>query len=125
MPAAFCVRLTRVDTPRNQRFGLLAGLTAPAAGRRMNLDTIKEGTEFNSENSVNSVFCPSLLSVPKHRFGVMGKNIKSPPDLSVRQGQMGDGSSPLSLSRTDIRRALAGLPVSRRHSPRQAEFSAS
>ena len=58
-------------------------------------------------------------------FDAMGKNIKSPPDLSVRQGQMGDGSSPLSLSRTDIRRTLAGLPVSRRHSPRQAEFSAS
>ena len=53
------------------------------------------------------------------------KNIKSLPNLAVEQGQMGDGSSPISLSRTDIRRALSGLPVSRRHSPRQAEFSAS
>jgi hypothetical protein len=51
------------------------------------------------------------------------KNIKSPPDLSVEQGQMGDGSSPCSLSRTGIRRSPSrGLPASRRHSPRQAEF---
>jgi len=57
---------------------------------------------------------------------VGAKNIKSPPGLSARQGQMGDGSAPGSLSRTGIRRApLRGLPVSRRHSPRQAEFSAS
>ena len=34
------------------------------------------------------------------------KNNKSLSNLSVRQGQMGDGSSPCSLSRTDIRRAL-------------------
>src|ERR1019366_1516481 len=54
------------------------------------------------------------------------KNNKSLPDLAVRQGQMGDGGSPLSLSRTGIRRALfRALPVSRRHSPRQAELSAS
>ncbi len=39
---------------------------------------------------------------------------------------MGDGSSPLSLSRTGIRRTPSrGLPASRRHSPRQAEFPAS
>ena len=55
----------------------------------------------------------------------MPENIKSPPNLSVEQGQMGDGSSPLSLSRTGIRRALSGLPVSRRYSPRQAELPAS
>ena len=36
------------------------------------------------------------------------KNIKSPPDLSAGQGQMGDGSSPLSLSRTGIRRHPRG-----------------
>src|ERR1041385_799482 len=36
------------------------------------------------------------------------KNIKSPPDLSVEQGQMGNGSSSLSLSRTDIRRSPLG-----------------
>jgi hypothetical protein len=54
------------------------------------------------------------------------KNNKSLPDLSVRQGQMGDGSAPGSLSHADIRRApLRGLSASRRHSPRQAEFSAS
>jgi hypothetical protein len=36
---------------------------------------------------------------------------------------MGNGSSSLSLSRTGIRRSpLRGLPASRRHSPRQAEF---
>lgn len=40
-------------------------------------------------------------------------------------GKTGDGSAPRSLSRTGIRRALAGLPASRRCSPRQAEFSAS
>src|ERR1039458_5962405 len=34
------------------------------------------------------------------------ENNKSLPDLAVRQGQMGDGSSPCSLSRTGIRRAL-------------------
>src|ERR1017187_1007386 len=34
------------------------------------------------------------------------ENNKSLPDLAVRQGQMGDGSSPCSLSRTSIRRAL-------------------
>ena len=53
----------------------------------------------------------------------MPKNIKSPPNLSVEQGQMGNGSSSLSLSRTGIRRSPSrGLPVSRRYSPRQAEF---
>ena len=40
-------------------------------------------------------------------------------------GKTGDGSAPLSLSRTGIRRALAGLPASRRCSPRQAESPAS
>ena len=55
----------------------------------------------------------------------ISENNKSLLDLSVEQGQMGDGSSPCSLSLTDIRRALAGLPVSRRYSPRQAEFPAS
>ena len=40
-------------------------------------------------------------------------------------GKTGDGSAPHSLSRTGIRRALAGLPASRRCSPRQAESSAS
>jgi len=35
------------------------------------------------------------------------------------------GSSPCSLSHADIRRTLAGLPASRRHSPRQTEFAAS
>ena len=34
------------------------------------------------------------------------KNNKSPPDLSVERGQIGDGSSPISLSHTDIRRTL-------------------
>jgi len=34
------------------------------------------------------------------------KNNKSLPDLSVEQGQMGDGSAPVSLSHADIRRAL-------------------
>lgn len=34
------------------------------------------------------------------------KKHKSLPDLSVKQGQMGGGSSPLSLSQTGIRRAL-------------------
>ena len=38
----------------------------------------------------------------------MNKNNKSLPNLSVKQGQMGDGSSPLSLSRTGIRRTLLG-----------------
>jgi hypothetical protein len=33
------------------------------------------------------------------------ENNKSLPDLSVRQGQIGDGSAPLSLSRAGIRRA--------------------
>jgi len=37
---------------------------------------------------------------------MISKNNKSLSDLSVEQGQMGDGSSPISLSRTDIRRAL-------------------
>ena len=40
-------------------------------------------------------------------------------------GKTGDGSAPRSLSRTGIRRALAGLPASRRCSPRQAESPAS
>jgi len=40
-------------------------------------------------------------------------------------GKTGDGSAPSSLSRTGIRRALTGLPASRRCSPRQAESSAS
>jgi hypothetical protein len=54
---------------------------------------------------------------------IEGKNIKSPPDLSVEQGQMGNGSTSRSLSRTGIRRSPSrGLPDSRRHSPRQAEF---
>ena len=56
---------------------------------------------------------------------LMPENNKSRPDLAVEPGQMGDGSSPCSLSRAGIRRALAGLPASRRHSPRQAELSAS
>jgi len=34
------------------------------------------------------------------------ENNKSLPDLSAGQGQMGDGSSPVSLSRADIWRAL-------------------
>jgi hypothetical protein len=34
------------------------------------------------------------------------KNNKSLSDLSVEQGQMGDGSAPVSLSHADIRRAL-------------------
>jgi hypothetical protein len=34
------------------------------------------------------------------------ENNKSLPDLSVEQGQMGDGSAPVSLSHADIRRAL-------------------
>ena len=53
------------------------------------------------------------------------KNIKSPPDLAVERGQMGDGSSPLSLSRPALGAFFRGLPDSRRHSPRQAELSAS
>ena len=36
------------------------------------------------------------------------KNNKSLPGLSVEQGQMGDGSSPSSLSHADIRRAPFG-----------------
>ena len=40
-------------------------------------------------------------------------------------GKTGDGSAPRSLSRTGIRRALTGLPASRRCSPRQAESPAS
>ena len=51
------------------------------------------------------------------------ENIKSPPDLSVEQGQMGTGRSSRSLSRAGIRRSpFRGLPDSRRHSPGQAEF---
>ena len=38
----------------------------------------------------------------------MALNNKSLSDLAVRQGQMGDGSSPSSLSRTGIRRLLRG-----------------
>ena len=49
---------------------------------------------------------------------------KSPrPVLRLNEDKLGDGSSPISLSRADIRRILAELPASRRHSPRQAEFS--
>jgi hypothetical protein len=36
------------------------------------------------------------------------KNNKSLPDLSVKQGQMGDGSSPLSLSRLTLGAHLFG-----------------
>jgi len=36
------------------------------------------------------------------------QNNKSPPGLSVEQGQMGDGSAPSSLSHADIRRAPFG-----------------
>ena len=42
------------------------------------------------------------------------ENIKSPPDLSVERGQMGDGSAPRSLSQANIRRLLskaAGFPT--------------
>ena len=55
----------------------------------------------------------------------MGKDVQAVDtiNLSVEQGQMGNGSSSLSLSRTGIRRSPSrGLPASRRYSPRQAEF---
>src|ERR1035437_5734251 len=51
---------------------------------------------------------------------------KSPrPTLRSNRDKSGDGSAPSSLSRIGIRRALAGLPISRRYSPRQAESPAS
>jgi hypothetical protein len=66
---------------------------------------------------------PSRETLRKISRMIGDKNIKSPPNLSVEQGQMGNGSSSLSLSRTGIRRSPSrGLPVSRRYSPRQAEF---
>lgn len=46
------------------------------------------------------------VQVESLKFTTMPENNKSLPNLSVGQGQMGDGSSPSSLSRTDIRRAL-------------------
>jgi len=48
------------------------------------------------------------LSVEGSMFTASPKNHKSPPDLSVERGQMGDGSAPGSLSRADIRRAPFG-----------------
>ena len=53
-------------------------------------------------HSLFSIRC-SALNV--RRFPVP-KNNKSLPDLAVSQGQIGDGSSPSSLSRTGIRRSL-------------------
>ena len=44
----------------------------------------------------------SIFSITRTR--TISKNNKSPPDLSVEQGQMGDGSAPVSLSRAGIRR---------------------
>jgi hypothetical protein len=41
-------------------------------------------------------------------FRLPPKNIKSLPNLSVEQGQMGNGSSSISLSRTGIRRSPLG-----------------
>jgi hypothetical protein len=68
--------------------------------------------------------CHNVSAGTIHLKAILENN-KSLLNLSVKQGQMGDGSSPCSLSLTGIGRTLSGLPVSRRHSPRQAEFSAS
>lgn len=66
---------------------------------------------------------PPSLATARQGTRTIFKNEKSPPDLSVEQGQMGNGSSSHSLSRTGIRRApFWGLPDSRRHSPGKRNF---
>ena len=66
------------------------------------------------------------LSVCFEKENRAGQKAISPrATLRWREGKLGVGSSPLSLSHADIRRTLSGLPASRRHSPRQAESSAS
>ena len=51
---------------------------------------------------------PGRASLNSRRRFPGGKNNKSLPNLAVRQGQMGDGSSPHSLSRTGIWRTPRG-----------------
>lgn len=72
------------------------------------------------------------IAIRKHRHSAAAtslcKNEKSPPDLSVEQGQIGGWEfAMLSFPRWPFgaRPFLRGLPASRRYSPRQAESSAS
>jgi hypothetical protein len=122
----------RVDSPSFEgvQFHLSEKKVCDALIQAHAIDFLRQGhTVTRAFDGVKLADRPDFFRTPGDGRGSLislSANKMSLPDLVAKQGQNGCGRSPCALSRADIRRlASAGLPASRRYSPRQAEYPAS